>query len=204
VYRAVLAQRPDDATLRARVAALEADGAPQPAAAQESAHRGPTIRQVLGRIAARRPGYRVPAAATNGSPATRSDVAPQSVAGDAFSSLMAGGRPSSSDESAATVLATAFASLNGDAPGADGGRAPVELQGQPARPAAGELSLDTVFSGAGPAGGAATGSDASLNQYFSQRALGESRSGGEGRGARNESPEEVAKFTQWLEGLKRR
>jgi hypothetical protein len=204
VYRAVLAQRPDDAALRARVAALEADGAPRVAAAQESAHRGPTIREVLGSIASRRPGYRVPAAASNGSPAPASDVAPQSPAGDAFSSLMAGGRPASSDESAAIVLATAFASLNGDGPGTEGGRAPAELQGHPARPAAGDLSLNTVFSGAGATGGTATGSDASLNQYFSQRALGESRSGGEGRGARNESPEEVAKFTQWLEGLKRR
>jgi hypothetical protein len=193
VYRAVLVQRPGDVALRARVATLEALAPPAP-----PVHHGPSIRDVLGSIASRRPGSR---ASTNGGAAAATPPASPSDAGDAFSALMLGGHPDSADEMAAIVLATAFASSNGDAAG--GERASAEMSGQAARPAASELSLDTVFSG-GSGASTTPASDFALNQYFSQRAHGEPGSAGETRDARHESPEEVAKFTQWLEGLKRR
>jgi hypothetical protein len=191
VYRAVLLQRPDDVALRARVATLEAL-APPPLPIQH----GPSIREVLGSIAARRPGVR---ASSNGGSAASDVSTSPAIAGDAFSALMHDGHPNSADEMAAIVLATTFASSNGD-----GAHPAPEMSGQPARPAASELSLDTVFSGGNAPAPAAGSSDFALNQYFSQRAHGEPGSAGQPRDARHESPEEVAKFTQWLEGLKRR
>jgi hypothetical protein len=79
------------------------------------------------------------------------------------------------------------------------------ISGSPARPAESELSLDSVFTGSGDvAGGGAPPSSFKFDQFFSQRATNEHPAAGSREGAPAESPEDVAKFTQWLEGLKGR
>jgi hypothetical protein len=75
------------------------------------------------------------------------------------------------------------------------------LSGAPARPAANELSLDSVFGGEKKGGPPAPPpSSFSFDQFFADR---QAATAGGSAGNR-ESPEEVAQFTQWLEGLKRR
>jgi hypothetical protein len=190
VFRAVLSQRPDDAVLRARIESLEATVR----AAVSRVHTGPTIRDVLSRIALRRPGQRPAPQQTNGS-------APALDEGG-LTGLFSNAQPSDADEAAAMTLAAAFMESNGNG-GED--QAVGAVAGEPARPAAGELSLDSVF-GEAPPSPAASSSEFALNQYFSERATGEHNTTPPHveRDARDESPEEVAKFTQWLEGLKKR
>jgi hypothetical protein len=186
VYQALLSQRPGDATLRARVDSLRLDAA----APEPQVHAGPTIRDVLNVIALRRPGYRPAQVGTNGT---------TPVVADAFSLLFGGAQPSDADELAAIALATAFASNGDHAAAAEA----VPISGEPARVASSELSLGSVFGESGAAEPAP--SSFALNQYFSAKATGEHATQSSGRAeGREESPEEVAKFTQWLEGLKRR
>jgi hypothetical protein len=122
---------------------------------------------------------------------------------DAIGSLFGSPPTSADDEGAATALALAFVGLNGG--GAEG--APVvaesrEIVGAPARPAATELSLDSVFGG-GQSGAAP--SSFSFDQFFSQRASSEHSPGSAGaQSAGEDSGNDVAQFTQWLEGLKQR
>ena len=194
VYRALLDQRPDDASLAAKVAAL----APKPA---PSVHSGPTIRQLLSGIASRRPGaQRV--AATNGAASEPAPPPAQTSHGrqlnDALGLLFGAAQVSAADESAAMALAVAFADRNG----LEGGEAAV-IGGAPARHASNDLSLDAVFkSEKAPS---AAPSSFSFDQFFSQRATSEhsTHSGGPAASPA-ESRDDVAQFTQWLEGLKQR
>ena len=110
------------------------------------------------------------------------------------------GAVTSEDEFAAVALALAFAESSGDT--TFGGGATQQIAGAPARQASNELSLDSVFGGGAPTPTAP--SSFSFDQFFSQRAAAEGAlgtpSGGAGRGA----ADDVAQFTQWLEGLKQR
>jgi hypothetical protein len=219
VYRALLEQRPGDAPLRAKVSSLEAElrrraAAPAPARPAAPAPRrqapvarprtGPTIREVLYVVAVRRPGFRADSLGENGStPAEAPSGAPvPSLGPDAIAALFGNGPVAPEDEGAAMSLALAFSDLNG------GSRAaPTEAQyiaGAPAHPASNELSLDAVFGGGGTP--AAAPSSFSFDQFFSQRASTEHGSAGTAGGgaARGEAPNDVAQFTQWLEGLKQR
>ncbi|HJQ20247.1 MAG TPA: tetratricopeptide repeat protein [Gemmatimonadaceae bacterium] len=231
VYKALLEQRPGDAALQAKIDGLLAPQvpaattpviptpAPAPAPAKTTppptfvqpprapTPTGPTIREVLGLVALRKPGYR-PGAQQNGSTppeaappraippeAPVAAPTPPSAAGpDVLSSLFKGSNVSDADESAARTLALAFAP-NGFQPTQD----LASIVGAPARVAANELSLDRVFS---PAETPATPSTFSFDQFFSKNAAG-SAPGPVSAGA-PESPEDVAKFTQWLHGLKQR
>jgi hypothetical protein len=100
------------------------------------------------------------------------------------------------------ALALAFVEMNG------GQSPPVEpaprgIVGAPARPAATELSLDSVF-GTNQSAQAAP-SSFSFDQFFSARATSEHAvSTDAGGGDRAASQTDVAQFTQWLEGLKQR
>ena len=248
VYRALLDQRPGDPALAAKVASLQtiATGpapADPPRGEVDSQQWQPTIREVLGAIAQRRPGSRpapkplrlngavaapprtqpapsaepsVAPAATILSTVSASPVQPgassvaapptTSASSDAISRLFGNAQISSADEGAAQSLALAFADTNG-APGVV-----AEVGGTPARRASNELSLDTVFGGGegGAAGGggaspAAAPSSFSFDQFFSTRASTQQSSGTVPPGsAGTASPEEVAHFTKWLEGLKQR
>ena len=238
VYRALLEQRPGDATLRGKVAALEAAAAPAQAPAPEAkkaapppaapiptipaippmrAHRtraGPTIREVLRVVAIRRPGSGVPAGRGNGAPpepvaqatqatpaapAAQPSSAPQ--ARDAIAELFGGPQVSSADENAARALSFAFAGKNDDG---GTGAGVTEVGGAPARRASNELSLDSVFKG-DESGAPAAPSSFSFDQFFDRRTSTQQSSGTAPSGGANaDSPDEVAHFTQWLEGLKQR
>ena len=213
VYRAVLAQRPGDASLRATVARLESEMSPrgQPAprgpelrrdAPVPTQYSGPTIREVLSVVALRRPGYRPAPWGHNGSAPAEVSAAPAmaSLGQDAIGAIFGNASVTSEDEFAAVALALAFAESNGDAM-ATGGAGAQQLAGAPAHQASNELSLDSVFGGGAPA--PAAPSSFSFDQFFSQRAAAEGATDTSG-GTRAGAPDDVAQFTQWLEGLKQR
>lgn len=226
VYRALLEQRPNDGLLAARVAELSVPAALETAAdAPDEAHSdvhyvhsGPTIRELLSAIATRRPGFRAEpprenGAAPAGSPAGMpEDYAsePESTApmqeydapsSDALSSLFGSLQIAAADEGAATALAYAFMDLDGLESGAAGAEA---MGGAPARQASNELSLDAVFKG-GEAAAPAAPSSFSFDQFFSQRATAEQPvQSGVQTASGGTSRDDVAQFTQWLEGLKQR
>jgi hypothetical protein len=78
-----------------------------------------------------------------------------------------------------------------------------EITGAPARTAATELSLDSVFGGAPPA--PAAPASFSFDQFFSKNATAEHPAHVDApSGPTTDAQNDVAKFTQWLEGLKQR
>jgi tetratricopeptide (TPR) repeat protein len=222
VYRALLDQRPGDAGFQERVAKLEAEiaaatpsastSAPSappttrseprseareipPASSTDAGALGPSMRELLLAIAQRRPGFRPERVGGNGgAPATSRETAPPaptpSVTRDALAQLFSNAAISSDDEGAALVLALAFTELHNGSPlpGAS------LTEGAPAHRASKELSLETVFG----SGHAAAGASVSYDQFFAQRP-----SGGQSPGA-VDPKDDVAHFTKWLEGLKRR
>lgn len=228
VYRALLEQRPGDVALQGKIDAL-------------LARQGPTIRELLARVASRRPASAavaasgqppaetmdefsgVPAAAGDapetgaavadtgraaavwaGAAGTAEDTAAGPTAEpatgvsrprtrpDTLATLFGSAPVSASDETAAQTLAGVFARA-----GSPPDRA---LDGAPARPAAKDLSLDAVF---GKEGGAQP-STFSFDQFFSQRSTQGPAAPARGTGDTPESADDIAKFTQWLEGLKPR
>jgi hypothetical protein len=107
------------------------------------------------------------------------------------------------DESAAMTLAAAFTAANGGTPAQLAQPDSRELTGAPARPAGNELSLDTVFGASQPA--PAAPSSFSFDQFFSKSATAEHPTNPEApTSAASDAQNDVAKFTQWLEGLKQR
>ena len=242
VYRALIAQRPNDDHIRARIEQLEGK-------------RGPTIRELLSRAAARRPSpaatqaesqpATTPAAELSSAVVASAPAAPTAHSNDALPStqaapadaatpstpnapstptisgptaplptaaesmsrkprndglgqLFASAPVGGADENAAVTLSAAF-SNDGRA---NGGGSASHLQGTPARPASKDLSLDAVF---GTENAAPPAGSFSFDQFFSERATAEQPS----PGARNavegqETKEDTARFTQWLEGLKQR
>lgn len=228
VYRALLDQRPGDDSLQARVAALEAEltanaaapappPEPSPTPLPTSMHGGPTaealtIRDVLVLVAMRRPGFHPDPLARNGGTPAVSEPAlePQPSApgessatpvittmtssvgrADAMTALFAGAQVSAEDEGAALALALAFRESNGGGPSSASA-----IPGAPAHRASNELSLDTVF-------GAAAGSAPATVSYDQFFAMGSSAAQGSGVTGGDRS-DDVAHFTRWLEGLKRR
>lgn len=212
VYRALLDQRPGDAHLQQRIAALEAK-------------HGPTIRELIAQVAARRPravlSTQPPAATADEFSGVTAETTPARDAGagasvtaaappetavpgaapgapteraDALATLFGSPAIAATDESAARMLAAVFR-RNGSPAGT--AEAP-PIAGAPARPATKDLSLDSVFGGAG-----GQSSNFSFDQFFSQRATAE-KPVTPARGGAQESTEDVARFTQWLEGLKQR
>lgn len=217
VYRALLDQRPADASLQAKVSGLEAELSPASAARAPDpryeepaavAHAGPTIRELLNAIASRRPGFRPEPPRDNGATPAEMGFAPMathpaaaaSLAPDTLAALFGNAQVAPADEGAALALAFAFAESNG----VGGTGAAQEISGAPARRAANDLSLDTVF-GAQQAPPTASPSSFSFDQFFSQRATAEHATGSAAPGGTAaDSPNDVAQFTQWLEGLKQR
>lgn len=215
VYRKLVALRPDDAALRARLAELERPSAPQPPPATVAvANAGPTIREFLASIAESRP-----RASSNGSSGEEPAPAPPAAATD---------RSTQSPNDGATV-GTSLHSLFADAdavpqrsapptaaappPPADlpfledtpAAPAAANLGGKPATPAPNELSLDHVFRHATPAAGTGVPSSFSFDQFFSQQAhhdvsASESDASGNADGG---ASDDIQQFNAWLEGLKK-
>lgn len=181
VYRALLEKRPGDAGLQAKIASLLPPPAPAP-------RTGPTIREMLHLIALRRPGHR-PSPPTNGSGAAHAATAGP----DGLAYLFGNAPVSPEDDAAALALLTAFTEQNGGA---------TILDGAPARQASGDLSLNAVFNTGNPAPPTPP-SNFSFDQFFSRRATAEHDAQPSGEEA-TESKEDVAQFSQWLEGLKQK
>ena len=230
VYRALLDQRPNDRLLMAKVEALSSEAVP---AAQAEAHTGPSIRELLNAIAGCRPGFRAEPPRENGAapdvsaapipsapqafeapeafeaptettPVARHEVPDVSLtpaSADALSTLFGGVEIGAADESAAAALAYAFMDLNGLENGSTGSE---QINGAPTRHATNELSLDAVFRSS-QAPTPAAPSSFSFDQFFSQRATSEQPvQSGVPAASAGESRDDVAQFTQWLEGLKKR
>ena len=180
VYRALLEKRPGDAGLLAKVASL------QPAPAQP-ARSGPSIRELLHVLALRRPGHRPePPSNGNGASAHAHAVGP-----DGLAYLFENAAVSAEDDTAALTLSTAFVEQNGHD----------SLAGVPAHQASSDLSLNTVFSADNPA--PPPPSSFSFDKFFSQRATADHGVPAVGSEPA-ESKEDVAQFSQWLEGLKQK
>jgi hypothetical protein len=228
VYEQLGAANPADERLGAKVASLRAELA---APARRS---GPPVREYFAKFAARRPGERAAAAAppafddfgpseaaapTHDDVSTRaaseydtpparaaSDTAVQGTptphqAGGSIDALFGHQSIGAPDDSAASALAQAF--------GAAGDTAPIT--GNPARPATGELTLDSVFREGG-ARGPRSSQGFSFDQFFSQRVDGDRTSGGgdvsgeatdSGEPAKR-SEDDIEQFNSWLQGLKQR
>ena len=220
VYRALLEQRPADAAIQTKIAELTGvvpvpePVAPEPAPVVEATPHlpplppadGPTIRAVLMLVAMRRPGYRPDAADGNGAtPLASADAVAASAAvplrgsADSLGLLWNNEPPSPDEESAAQVLAVAFAELDD----ATHGHGALDLSGAAAAVVAARAAAAAATAGGAPE----APSSFSFDKFFSQRATAEhaaQRATPSAPGSPTESKEDVAQFTQWLEGLKQR
>ncbi len=114
-----------------------------------------------------------------------------------------GSRAAGTEDSAAAALSQAFG-------GSARGESPSLLVGQPARAAAGELSLDSVFRD-GAAKPPRTSQSFSFDQFFSESARTDERPAGESMPSAAVDPQpaertadDIAQFNSWLQGLKQR
>ena len=210
VYRKLVAARPDDVDLRARLRELEAPNVPAVPAPTAEAEAGPTIREFLASIAEFRPrrGQHVSEIADAVAPPAAGEVAsrPPSPNGETTvgASLHALFADAESQPSAESVVASAPAAPV-DLPLLDTRSDPAQLGGRPATPAATELSLDHVFRHATPASGSGTQSSFSFDQFFSQQAHQDAPSvEAETANEGNAGPsDDIQQFNAWLEGLKK-
>lgn len=226
VYRQLLASRPGDEGLLGKIAHLEAAAA--------SAQGSPLVRDFFAALANWRPGQVAMAAAmmaaheplaaqetvdapahTDAPSAAAPDVEPW-MQGRAYDlGVFPGAAISEADESAGRRLAAMYPDA---APMSMAPAAVMEalvaaptppdvlaLPGQPARPAAGELSLDQVFSDPPPQRPSRKSASFSFDQFFSQTAqvpaVPRSPTPSSVTPAQP-SPEEAEQFQNWLKGLK--
>jgi hypothetical protein len=225
VYRQLLVANPDNPRLRTKVAELE----PRE---ERPADTGPSVRDFFARLAARRPGMRSAAAAPPAaddfaaltpSPSLSSspspEPAPRAAPGAVPSAVqraastqtpagsidaLFGSRPvGTSEDSAASALAQAFG-------GTPEPSAPT-ITGRPARAAAGELSLDSVFRDGSARPPRAQGF--SFDQFFSESAAAPPPESGATPSpdaapttepAAERSADDIEQFNSWLQGLKQR
>jgi hypothetical protein len=228
VYEQLSSAHPADERLSARVESLRAELA---APAKRS---GPPVREFFARFASRRPGERsiasAPPAFDDFGPSdettadTGESAIPSPPRGDAegpataasdradatsdpprvsgsIDALFGNQAVDAPEDSAAAALAQAFGQ----------GSEATPITGNPTRPAAGELTLDSVFRDGGSRG-PRTSQGFSFDQFFSQNVDGEQTSGG--AHAPGEAPEsgepaersedDIEQFNSWLQGLKQR
>jgi hypothetical protein len=206
VYQELLARNPHDASLQARIRALQHG---EPSSLQEASEaaegarqtmdkEGHSVRAFFGRLARRQPA---------GRPASRQSALDVSSLGAQMAQRQAGqesplaatpdsplaqmfsaARPSGADVAAAEQLASAF--------GTQG------ESGRPTRPADSELSLDHLFRDvpAGPSGAV------TLDEFFSAESGGstaQERSEESSAGAGDKGVD-IEQFTAWLDGLKKK
>jgi tetratricopeptide (TPR) repeat protein len=224
VYRQLLAASPEDERLRAKVAELQPAPAPP---------NGPTVREFFARLATRRPGERSatappsaddfasfeavpelqtppkapePPRSTPMSSAVDRAATTQSRSGGSIDALFGNRAVGTSEDSAASALAQAFGG-SADAP-------PPSISGRPARAAAQELSLDSVFRDGGARAPRPSGSF-SFDQFFSEGASGgaSEKPTSPPSGSHDVVPpsepaertaDDISQFNSWLQGLKQR
>ena len=233
VYKLLLAASPDNERLRERVADL------QP---REEVDTGPNVREFFARLAARRPGDAgaateppasddfasfdsfetvdaegasevaepaapLPASRTRVESTTSVPDGAEGQGGGSIDALFGQRAVGQADASAASALAQAFGSESGTSE-------PPAITGRPARAAAGELSLDSVFrdGGARPPRSAQS---FSFDQFFSESAANEppvepgvAPTPSQGTSAQSEPAErgadDIEQFNSWLQGLKQK
>ena len=225
VYRQLSAANPADARLQQRVAELQP---PAPAAV------GDSVRDFLSRLATLRPGERaaatVPpsdddfAAVETAAPTELMAPVPAPQAprttpaatmstglergastqgtGGTIDALFGNRAPATSEDSAASALAQAFGGAPEPTPA---------ITGRPARAAAGELSLDSVFRD-GPPRPPRASQSFSFDQFFSPQSAAPERAPAPPAAPAGETPassepaersaDDIEQFNSWLQGLK--
>ena len=225
VYRQLSAANPADARLQQRVAELQP---PAPAAV------GDSVRDFLARLATLRPGERAAAAvppsdddfagveaaapaesvapipaveAPRPTPASTMSTGLERGAstqgtGGTIDALFGNRAPATSEDSAASALAQAFGGAPEPTPA---------ITGRPARAAAGELSLDSVFRDGAPRPPRASQSF-SFDQFFSPESAAPERAPAPPAAPAGETPaatepaersaDDIEQFNSWLQGLK--
>jgi hypothetical protein len=211
IYDRLLAHNPADERLEERARAIrervygkprETVWEPEPVgvatagATATAPQAGPTIRDFLRGVIARKPS----AEHSNGAEPAAADEAPAraptpgaTVTGS-IDALFANTAPSDDDRSAASALAQAF----GEWP------EPTPISGIPAHQASSELSLDHVFKANAPVPRRDDADAFSFDQFFSDE-LGESTGAGDSTSERapSEGSDDIAQFNAWLNGLKK-
>jgi hypothetical protein len=128
-------------------------------------------------------------------PRRSSPAAAGATVSGSIDALFSGAGASNTDVNAATTLADAFAS---DGPETS------QLKGVPAHRASSELSLDHVFRAATPAQGTQAASNFSFDQFFSEGMSDTApAASGDPSGAHPQTPDDIAQFNAWLNGLKK-
>ena len=226
VYRQLSAANPGDARLQQRVADLQP---PAPAAV------GDSVRDFLARLATLRPGERAAAevppsdddfaaveaaayaepmmpapAAEAPRPTTPTSAmstglergASTQASGGTIDALFGNRAPATSEDSAASALAQAFGGAPEPTPA---------ITGRPARAAAGELSLDSVFRD-GPPRPPRASQSFSFDQFFSPESAAPERAPAPPAPPAGETPtasepaersaDDIEQFNSWLQGLK--
>lgn len=225
VYRQLSAANPADARLQQRVAELQP---PAPAAV------GDSVRDFLARLAVLRPGERAAAAVppadddfagvAAAAPAEAMVPAPAAApprptpastmstglergastqgTGGTIDALFGNRAPVTSEDSAASALAQAFGGAPEPTPA---------ITGRPARAAAGELSLDSVFRD-GPPRPPRASQSFSFDQFFSPESAAPERAPAPPAAPPGETPaasepaersaDDIEQFNSWLQGLK--
>ena len=215
IYRRLVDQRPDEPELRERLRAIEdrlfgAPAAPSTEAPHAPSFDGPTIREFLVGLVARRPanGGSSPASETpyeSIPEASRRESrmtpgASETITGS-IDALFSGAHApvSDADLDAASALAAAFATMPEPEP-----HRPTPLPGTPAHRAPDELSLDHVFKPNTPPRESQESNGFSFDQFFAEGMTDASaESSGEPAPGSPESTEDIAQFNAWLNGLKK-
>ena len=146
-------------------------------------------------------GTAVPGAASLGN-ASPGDASQRADDGGGLDGLF-GAPTNATDIRAADVLRAAYAPASERADAPDPGAGEVNpLSGKPARPAANDLSLDSVFGGSRQAGAGRSGAGFSFDQFFSDGAVKAPREESQEPVAAEGDTEDLEQFNSWLHGLK--
>lgn len=190
IYRQLLAQRPDDAELRERLARIE--GGDVGATSGDDASEGgvpamrPDVAASSARSFFRALGSRRPPRSRNGSNGGH-------AGGAGGASLFGDALVNGADDDAARTLAGAFSEEY---------RQPSD--GADAEPTAGALSLDEVFRGSPPAGTATpTEGRMSYDEFFGGAASTQGSNGHGEPDATQPEKQDIDQFHAWLDGLKK-
>ncbi len=218
IFQQLVEQRPNDVLLAERLRAVEervrSEALATPALAADvpaaPVYGGPTIREFLSGLAARRtPVYTPRVDAPSPAPHTESEPVPEPVA-ESVAAVEPYRAPSNDSVSGSidALFSTADASVNDataasslhDAFGGDGAET-APLRGVPAHTASSELSLDHVFKGNAPPPPEADGF--SFDQFFAEEMSDTAQHAGKEGAAPAQPVDDIAQFNAWLNGLKK-
>jgi len=192
IYRKLVAQRPDDEDLAARMDAIEERLAVSSVAPARS-FGGPTIREFLSGLVNRVPWQ-------TAAPAPETVDARQTIdeSFDAVGDTLQGDIDTPLDDFG--DLDGGFQDASDAAPLASG----PALEGEPAHRAPDELSLDHVFKGNSAPRPAGEGDGFSFDQFFSDEVAEDAvENSADSSAVAQQGPDDIAQFNAWLNGLKK-